>query len=89
MPLPFQERETRPEALRMAPKFSFLRFPQSKGLWIPLLTLLGNPLLKLGHQSYLPLGFSRTHQQPSTDRRKEGDQKGTQNAKEQLVGLRP
>lgn len=50
VPLPFEESETRPEA----PRFSFLRFPQSKRLWIPLLTLLDNLLLTVGHHLTSP-----------------------------------
>lgn len=52
--LPFEESGTGPEALGMAPRFSFLRFPQPKSLWIPLLTLLDNLLLTVDHHSQPP-----------------------------------
>lgn len=49
--LPFEESGAGPEALGMAPRFSFLRFPQPRSLWIPLLTSLDNLLLTVDHHS--------------------------------------
>ena len=52
--LPFEESGAGPEAPGMGPRFSFLRFPQPKSLWIPLLTSLDNLLLTVDHHSQPP-----------------------------------
>lgn len=52
----------------MASRFSFLRFPQSKSLWTPLLRFPDNLHLTLGRRSHLP-GPPRAHQRPSTAHR--------------------
>lgn len=60
----------------MATRFSFLSFPQSKSLWIPLLTLLDNLLLTIGHHSHLPPAFqghTSGQAQPSAHLGSEGD----------------
>lgn len=73
----------------MATRFSFLRFPQSKSLWIPLLTLLDNLLLTVGHHSHLPPAFqghTSGQAQPSAHL---GIGRRSRYAKNQLVDLCP